>query len=39
VVLIRPGALPKTTSGKIQRGVARQLWLENRLDLLTADVA
>ena len=39
VVLIRPGALPKTTSGKVQRGVARQLWLENRLDLLTADVA
>ena len=39
VVLIRPGTLPKTTSGKIRRGVARQLWLENRLDLLTADVA
>jgi acyl-CoA synthetase (AMP-forming)/AMP-acid ligase II len=39
VVFIRPGALPKTTSGKVQRGVARQLWLENRLDLLTADVA
>ena len=39
VVLIRPGGLPKTTSGKIQRGVTRQLWLENRLDLLTADVA
>jgi acyl-CoA synthetase (AMP-forming)/AMP-acid ligase II len=39
VVLIRPGALPKTTSGKIQRGVARQLWLENRLDLLSTDVA
>ena len=39
VVLIRPGALPKTTSGKVQRGVARQLWIENRLDLLAADVA
>lgn len=39
VVLIRPGTLPKTTSGKIQRGVARQLWLENKLELLTADVA
>ena len=38
VVLIRPGTLPKTTSGKIQRGVARQLWLENKLELLTADV-
>lgn len=34
IELIRPGALPKTTSGKIQRGLARQLWLEGRLDLL-----
>ena len=39
VVLIRPGTLPKTTSGKIQRGVTRQLWLEGKLELLTADVA
>lgn len=39
VVLIRPGTLPKTTSGKIQRGVARRLWLDNKLELLTADVA
>ena len=38
VVLIRPGTLPKTTSGKIQRGVARRLWLDNKLELLTADV-
>lgn len=38
VVLIRPGTLPKTTSGKIQRGVARQFWLEQRLELLAADV-
>jgi len=30
IVLIRPGALPKTTSGKIQRGLARQQWLEGR---------
>jgi acyl-CoA synthetase (AMP-forming)/AMP-acid ligase II len=30
IVLIRPGALPKTTSGKIQRGLARKLWLEGR---------
>jgi len=34
IELIRPGALPKTTSGKIQRGVARKLWLEGRLDVL-----
>ncbi len=38
VVLIRPGTLPKTTSGKIRRGVARTLWLENGLDVLTSFV-
>ena len=26
IVLIRAGAIPKTTSGKIQRSKARQLW-------------
>jgi len=31
IVLIRPGTLPKTTSGKIQRGLTRRLWLEGRL--------
>ena len=36
IVLIRPGTLPKTTSGKIQRGLARALWLEGRLDELDA---
>ncbi|HKS89242.1 MAG TPA: fatty acyl-AMP ligase, partial [Stellaceae bacterium] len=34
IALLRPGALPKTTSGKIQRGLARRLWLEGRLDRL-----
>ncbi|HTT80310.1 MAG TPA: fatty acyl-AMP ligase [Stellaceae bacterium] len=34
VALLRPGALPRTTSGKIQRTLARQLWLEGRLDRL-----
>ena len=29
IVLIRPGAIPKTTSGKIQRSLARQMWLQN----------
>lgn len=29
VALIRPGALPKTTSGKIQRKLARRLWLDD----------
>jgi acyl-CoA synthetase (AMP-forming)/AMP-acid ligase II len=37
IVLIRQGSLPKTTSGKIQRSLARRLWLEGRLDAMTAD--
>lgn len=28
IALIRPSALPKTTSGKIQRKLARRLWLD-----------
>ena len=36
IVLIRPGTLPKTTSGKIQRSLARKLWLERRLEDLGA---
>jgi acyl-CoA synthetase (AMP-forming)/AMP-acid ligase II len=31
IVLIRPGALPKTTSGKIQRSLTRQLWQDRAL--------
>lgn len=31
IVLIRPGQLPKTTSGKIQRRLTRRLWLDGRL--------
>ena len=34
IALIRPGSLPKTTSGKIQRSLARKLWLEGRLNML-----
>jgi acyl-coenzyme A synthetase/AMP-(fatty) acid ligase len=34
-VLIRQGMLPKTTSGKIQRSLARRLWLEGRLEDMT----
>ncbi|HVB15309.1 MAG TPA: fatty acyl-AMP ligase, partial [Stellaceae bacterium] len=34
IVLLRPGALPKTTSGKIQRGLSRQLWLSGALERL-----
>ncbi len=39
VVLLRPGALPKTTSGKIQRSLARRLFLEDRLALAEGFVA
>jgi acyl-CoA synthetase (AMP-forming)/AMP-acid ligase II len=34
IVLIQPGPLPKTTSGKIQRSRTRKLWFERRLDQL-----
>jgi acyl-CoA synthetase (AMP-forming)/AMP-acid ligase II len=37
IALIRPGTLPKTTSGKIQRGLARMLWLEGRLEAIGED--
>jgi acyl-coenzyme A synthetase/AMP-(fatty) acid ligase len=30
--LIPPATLPKTTSGKIQRGLAKKLWLEGALE-------
>ena len=39
IVLIRPASLPKTTSGKIQRSLTRKLWLEGKLDYLTAETA
>ncbi|TYO61634.1 fatty acyl-AMP ligase [Bradyrhizobium hipponense] len=32
IALIRPGRLPKTTSGKIQRKLARRLWLDGGLE-------
>ncbi len=32
IVLIRPGALPKTTSGKVQRDLARRRWLAGELE-------
>jgi len=34
IALLRPGALPKTTSGKVQRAQTRRLWLEGGLDIL-----
>ena len=32
IVLIRPGTLPKTTSGKIQRSLAKRRWLDGELE-------
>jgi acyl-CoA synthetase (AMP-forming)/AMP-acid ligase II len=34
IVLIRPGTLPQTTSGKIQRSRTRQLWLSGALEVV-----
>lgn len=34
IALLRPGALPKTTSGKIQRARCREMWLAGTLDRL-----
>ncbi len=34
IVFIRPASLPKTTSGKIQRGKARLLWQQGGLDVI-----
>ena len=36
IVLICPGAIPKTTSGKIQRSLARQMWLQNSFEPMDA---
>ncbi|MBI2824765.1 MAG: AMP-binding protein [Planctomycetia bacterium] len=36
VVLVRPGTIPKTTSGKVQRHACRQLFLDGALDALHA---
>ncbi len=37
VVFVKPGSVPKTSSGKIQRGVARQRYLEGSLDIWGID--
>jgi acyl-CoA synthetase (AMP-forming)/AMP-acid ligase II len=34
IVLIRPGSLPKTTSGKIQRNLTRMLWARGKLEVV-----
>jgi acyl-CoA synthetase (AMP-forming)/AMP-acid ligase II len=39
VVLTLPNSVPKTTSGKIQRGLTRTLWLSGQLEEIAADKA
>jgi acyl-CoA synthetase (AMP-forming)/AMP-acid ligase II len=39
IVLVRPGALPKTTSGKVQRSLTRLLWQQRKLDIQFDDAA
>lgn len=34
IVLLKPGSLPKTSSGKVQRSICRKLYLENGLDTI-----
>jgi amino acid adenylation domain-containing protein/thioester reductase-like protein len=36
VALVRPGTMPKTTSGKVQRRVCRQAFLDSTLDVVAA---
>ena len=36
VVLLNPGALPKTSSGKLQRGACRAGWIDGSLDAYAA---
>jgi len=38
VVLIKPGTIPKTSSGKIQRRATRAAFLANNLDVVTSNV-
>jgi acyl-CoA synthetase (AMP-forming)/AMP-acid ligase II len=39
LALIRPGAIPKTSSGKIQRRLCRSLFLGDRLEVVAVDPA
>ncbi|MGZ6896718.1 MAG: AMP-binding protein, partial [Acidimicrobiia bacterium] len=34
IVLVRAGSLPKTSSGKLQRSLCRQRYLDDQLDLV-----
>ncbi|HEX8090548.1 MAG TPA: condensation domain-containing protein, partial [Blastocatellia bacterium] len=35
IALLKPGAIPKTTSGKVQRSLCRSLFLESSLDVIS----
>jgi acyl-CoA synthetase (AMP-forming)/AMP-acid ligase II len=39
IVLVRPGTLPKTTSGKVQRAFTRRLWEQKTLDVQVDEAA
>jgi acyl-CoA synthetase (AMP-forming)/AMP-acid ligase II/acyl carrier protein len=39
IALIRPGSIPKTSSGKIQRLMARKEFLENTLDPMASSIS
>jgi acyl-CoA synthetase (AMP-forming)/AMP-acid ligase II len=36
IALVPPATLPKTTSGKVQRSVARRLWLEKAFEVIAS---
>ncbi|MET0385166.1 MAG: hypothetical protein ABW321_04365, partial [Polyangiales bacterium] len=36
VLLLRPGAVPLTSSGKLQRSACKQGWLDRQLPIVTA---
>jgi natural product biosynthesis luciferase-like monooxygenase protein len=38
IVLIKPGSIPKTSSGKIQRYVCRNIFLESQLEILDSEI-
>jgi len=37
VMLVKPGTLPKTSSGKLQRAKCRELYLDEQLELVGAE--
>ncbi|SRR6266446_9329951 len=37
IIFLRPGTIPKTTSGKVQRSMTKQMWLEGKLNEFMID--